>query len=30
MADKKLLASAGTVEGIEKLINEFFMSSSWM
>lgn len=29
MADKKLLASAGTVEGIEKLINEFFMSSSW-
>ena len=29
MTSKGLLASAGTVEGIEKLINRYFYSTTW-
>ncbi len=29
MAEIQLLASSGTVEGIQQLINQFFYSDSW-
>ena len=29
MTSKGLLASAGTVEGVEKLINGYFYSTAW-